>query len=376
MAGPATNVLAATETTGAPTPAGRIRWIFVIAAKSDSCQIGIMAGVAHPTASATRRVTVVAFPNAQTLDVTGPHEVFSAASRWLGAFDARPPAYAVELVARAGGPMHMSSGLRIVPDRTCRRVRGAIDTLIVAGGVGTDAALRDAGLLSWLRRTAPLARRLASVCTGAFLLAEAGLLAGRRATTHWARCEELAARYPDVHVEPDPIFVRDGDVWTSAGVTAGMDLALALVEQDHGRELALQVARWLVCFLKRPGGQSQFSAQLAAQLAERQPIREVQAWISDHLKADLSVEALATLAMMSPRNFARVFSAEVGTTPARYVESVRVEAARRRLEETTDGTDGVAMHSGFGSAETMRRAFLRHLHVSPTDYRQRFRKSA
>jgi transcriptional regulator GlxA family with amidase domain len=219
---------------------------------------------------------------------------------------------------------------------------------------------------------APNVRRIGSVCSGAFILAEAGLLDGRRATTHWGWCKELAQRYPRVKVDPDPIFVRDGSIYTSAGVTAGMDLALALVEEDHGRELALRVARQLVLFLRRPGGQSQFSAQLAVQAADREPLRELQAWIADHLNQDLSVEALADRVAMSPRNFARVFSREVGVTPARFVEQARVEAARRRLEESAHGVDAIASQCGFGTAESMRRAFLRRLHVPPSAYRHRF----
>jgi transcriptional regulator GlxA family with amidase domain len=215
---------------------------------------------------------------------------------------------------------------------------------------------------------------VASVCSGAFLLAEAGVLAGRRATTHWESCDALARRHPDVEVDPDPIFVRDGNVLTSAGVTAGMDLALALVEDDHGPERALAVARQLVMYVRRPGGQSQFSAALRAQRAERRPLRELQAWVADHLDADLSVEALARRAAMSPRNFARAFAAEAGVTPARYVEEVRVEAARRLLEGTGRPVDGIAAACGFGSAETMRRAFLRTVHVPPSEYRKRFRK--
>jgi transcriptional regulator GlxA family with amidase domain len=220
---------------------------------------------------------------------------------------------------------------------------------------------------------APRVRRLASVCTGAFLLAEAGLLDGRRATTHWSACAALARRYPRVRVDPDPIFVRDGAVVTSAGVTSGMDLALALVEEDHGREVALGVARWLVLFLKRPGGQAQFSAQLSSQLASRQPIQELQAWIVENVHRDLSVAVLAARAGMSPRNFARVFTREVGATPALFVETARVEAARRRLEEDGGrGIEAVAAECGFGSAETLRRAFLRRLRVNPADYRARF----
>src|SRR5262249_52522221 len=195
--------------------------------------------------------------------------------------------------------------------------------------------------------------------TGTFILAATGLLDGRRATTHWAWCASLASMFPAVHVDPDPIFVRDGNLYSSAGVTAGMDLALSLVEEDLGRTAALETARQLVLFLRRPGGQSQFSAQLSAQAAERQPLRELVAWIVDHPDADLSVEALARRAAMSPRHFARVFTREVGTTPARYVETVRVEAARRRLEEATNGVDAIADACGFGTAETMRRALLR-----------------
>ena len=217
---------------------------------------------------------------------------------------------------------------------------------------------------------------MASVCTGAFLLARAGLLEGRRATTHWSACAQLASRYPGVEVDPDPIFVRHGPVITSAGVTAGMDLALALVEEDLGRELALEVARWLVLFVKRPGGQAQFSAALAAQAAGREPLRELQDWIPGHLEADLSVPALARRACMSERNFARAFRHETGLTPAAYVELTRVERARMELESGELPVEVVARRAGFGTVETMRRAFRRRVGVSPADYRQRFRRSA
>jgi len=252
-------------------------------------------------------------------------------------------------------------------------VRGDLDTLLIAGGMGTQAAMRDEVLLAALRRLAPRVRRIGSVCSGAFLLAEAGLLDGRRATTHWEWCEALAARFPRVQVDRDPIFVRDGNVYTSAGVTAGMDLALALVEEDHGRALALEVARQMVLFLRRPGGQSQFSAALAAQAADREPLRDLQAWIAEDPGRDCSVPALARRVAMSPRNFARVFAREVGATPGQFVERVRVEAARRRLEESADGVDNIAFRCGFGTAETMRRAFLRTLRVPPSAYRSRFR---
>ncbi|HXK23047.1 MAG TPA: GlxA family transcriptional regulator [Myxococcota bacterium] len=313
---------------------------------------------------------MLAFPRAQVLDVTGPLEVFAMATQAVS----RPEqGYRIELVAARRGPLEMSSGLRLVADAGIADVRGPVDTLLVAGGEGVRDAIRDRRLLSFLARTAARARRVASVCTGSFLLAEAGLLAGRRATTHWGSGDRMARRYPDVTVEPDRIYVRDGPIYTSAGVTAGIDLALALVEEDFGRDLALTVARRLVVFLKRPGGQSQFSAQLSAQIAERPALRDLQLYIEEHPGDGHTVESLARRVGMSPRHFARVFTRELGVTPARYVERVRVEAARRRLEEGEGGVEQVAAGCGFGSSETMRRAFLRSLRVSPSEYRQRFR---
>jgi transcriptional regulator GlxA family with amidase domain len=269
-----------------------------------------------------------------------------------------------------------SSGVTLQPDGPLPTARAAIDTLVVAGGGGTPAAMADERLVAWLRRTAPRCRRVASVCSGSFLLAEAGLLDGRRATTHWSVCSTLARRYPSITVEDDPIYVRDGDVWTSAGVTAGMDLALAMVADDLGRDVALEIARRFVLFLRRPGNQSQFSAPLAAQTADRDPLREVQRYVTEHPEADLSVERLAAMASFSPRHFARAFRDETGVTPARFVESVRLESARRRLEETDDAIDAVAAACGFGTTETMRRAFLRTLHVGPSEYRRRFAVAA
>jgi transcriptional regulator GlxA family with amidase domain len=314
-----------------------------------------------------RRIVVVAFENVQALDVTGPTEVFSLAER------AHPePTYSLELVAPEAGPLRTSSGLRLTPDVTLADCRGPIDTLVVAGGLGVQAAARDQRVTDWLRLAARRSRRVSSVCTGAFLLARAGLLDGRRATTHWAACDALARNYPSVSVEPDPIFVRDGNVYTSAGVTAGIDLALALVEEDLGRQAALDVARSLVLFIRRPGGQAQFSAGMAGQAAARPGINELQAWIADHLDADLSVPALAERAFMSPRNFARVFSSEVGVTPAAYVEAVRLERARTLLETTELQLEAIARQCGFGTVETLRRAFGRRLGVNPSDYRSRF----
>jgi transcriptional regulator GlxA family with amidase domain len=278
-------------------------------------------------------------------------------------------------VAPEEGPLRTST-VTLVPDSSFSACREPIDTLIVAGGTGTRRAEEDEHLIEWLRGAAKRSRRVASVCTGAFVLARAGLLDGRRATTHWASCADLAARYPAVTVAPDPIFVRDGNIATSAGVTAGMDLALALVEEDLGREVALEAARWLVLFLKRPGGQAQFSAQLAAQTADRAPLRELQAWIPDHLDEDLSVPALARRASMSDRNFARAFRRETGMTPAAYVETARIETARIALETGDLPVENVARQSGFGTVETMRRAFRRRVGVSPADYRARFRRRA
>ena len=317
-----------------------------------------------------RRVVIVAFPGVQTLDVHGPAEVFTTATQL-----SKGNGYSVEVVATRPAPLPTSS-VALYPDRTIDRCRGPIDTLLVAGGRGVHDAANDEQLVGWLSAAAKRSRRVTSVCTGAFLLARAGLLDGRRATTHWASCGELARRHPGVEVESDPIFVRDGNVITSAGVTAGMDLALAIVEEDLGREVALETARWLVLFLKRPGGQAQFSAQLGAQMADREPLRELQGWLPDHLGEDLSVPALARRACMSERNFARAFRDETGMTPAAYVEVARVESARMALETGDLPVETIARQAGFGTVETMRRAFRRRVGVSPAGYRGRFSSEA
>jgi transcriptional regulator GlxA family with amidase domain len=319
------------------------------------------------------RVAMLAFADAQLLDVCGPLEVFSRATRLITDEGRRGRApYVIEILARAPGPIATSSGIAVVAARGFAAVRGGIDTLFVAGGRGVEPAMHDAKLIRWLSHMATRVERLASVCTGAFLLAEAGILDGKRAVTHWHSCARLAARYPNVTVDPDPIFIRQGRTYTSAGVTAGMDLALGLVEEDHGPQVAREVARELVLFLKRPGGQSQFSAQLQTQVADRAPIAELQAWIADHLAHDLTVATLARRAAMSPRNFARVFTRSVGVTPARHVEQLRVEAARRRLEESEASVDQIADQCGFGTGETLRRSFQRIVRVSPSAYRSRF----
>jgi transcriptional regulator GlxA family with amidase domain len=318
---------------------------------------------------------MLAYPDIQILDVMGPLEVFSRTSRWLRENGKlRDDAYSVEILGLRRGAFRASSGLRIFADHRYDEVGRGIDTLFIAGGRGSERYRRHPPLLRWLRRQAGWVRRLASVCTGAFFLAEAGLLKGRRATTHWASCERMARQFPDVSVEPDTIFVKEGSIYTSAGVTSGMDLALAMVEEDFGREVALAVARELVVFLQRPGGQAQFSAQLAVQFAEHEPLRELQAHILDHPDEDLSVETLARRAAMSPRNFARVFTREVGTTPARFVLSARVETARRLLEESSEGLETICSMSGLGTTESMRRAFLRTVGVAPSQYRERFNR--
>ncbi len=324
------------------------------------------------TARPPRQIAIVAFPGVQSLDVTGPLEVFAGAQQLIERRGRRERGYDVRILSRAGEPLESSSGLTIVPHGALREARGSLDTLIVAGGTGRAQAVDDAELIAWIGEAAAAARRTVSVCTGAFLLARAGLLDGRRATTHWAAAGELAREHPAIDVAPEPIFVRDGSVWTSAGVTAGMDLALALVEDDLDRDAALTIARHLVMFLRRPGNQSQFSATLAAQQPERQPLREVLRFLVENVGADHSVEAMAERAHMSPRHFARAFRAETGVTPARYVERVRLEAARRRLEETAQPVAAVAAACGFGTAETMRRSFLRAIGVAPAEYRRRF----
>ena len=320
-----------------------------------------------------RRIVFVAYPRITALDLVGPHEVFTSAAQIARATARDADAYSVVVAAPTAGAVRTTRGPAIVADRAFASVRGAIDTLVVVGGEGVEAAATNVELVDWVRRAAARSRRVTSVCTGAFVLAAAGLLDGRRATTHWRSCERLARVHPLVTVEPDPIFVEDGNVWTSAGVTAGMDLALALVEADLGREVALLTARNLVLFVQRSGGQAQFSAQLGAQLAERDPLRELQISIAEHPDGDYRVERLASRVAMSPRHFARVFRAEVGCPPAVYVERARLEVARRLLETTALPVDGIARTAGFGTVETMRRAFARRVGASPSEYRDRFR---
>jgi transcriptional regulator GlxA family with amidase domain len=317
----------------------------------------------------TRRVVFVIFDRFQSLDLTGPFEVFSGVNRLV----ADEEVYRAEVVSLEGGVVRTSSGLSVVAHGALTECHGPIDTLIVVGGSGSTTAARSPELIRWLQQAATRSRRVASVCTGAFVLAAAGLLDGRRATTHWASCARLAEQHPKVTVEVDPIFVRDGDLWTSAGVTAGLDLALHLIENDQGVDMARLVARWLVLFVQRPGGQAQFSTQLAAQRPTSSSLREVEGWIADHLECDLSVHALAERASMSPRTFARTFHTQFGVTPAAYVRATRVEAAKRRLESGTDDLGSVARSCGFGTLETMHRIFRQTVGVAPGQYRRHFR---
>jgi transcriptional regulator GlxA family with amidase domain len=324
--------------------------------------------------NASRVIEVLAFPAVQLLDVTGPLQVFATANDHVTQAGGTAP-YQLRVVAKAvrvgqnGRSVTASAGLALA---TLPLPRGtAPDTLIVAGGPGVEAATEDPELVDWVRQRAKKARRVASVCTGAFLLAASGALDGRRAATHWSVCKEFARRFPAVKAEPDPIFVRDGSVWTSAGVTAGIDLALALVEQDLGRTVALAVARYLVVFLKRPGGQAQFSEALSLQSAEDE-FGALHDWIGKHLGDDISLSRLADQAGMSERSFSRHYADATGQTPARAVERLRVEAARRLLSETRQPVKRISQRCGFGSEETMRRSFLRVLAATPQDYRSRF----
>jgi transcriptional regulator GlxA family with amidase domain len=325
----------------------------------------------HPRSppTAIRVIEVLAYPSVQLLDVTGPVQVFASANDFATEAGATPP-YELRVVAQAGPSVTASAGvgLAAVP---LPAIGAPLDTLMIAGGQGVETAAADPGLVDWIRQRAKDARRVASVCTGAFLLAASGVLDGKRATTHWSLCAELARRFPAIRVEPDPIFVRDGSIWTSAGVTAGIDLALALVEQDLGHAASLAVARYLVVFLKRPGGQAQFSAALALQTAEDK-FGALHDWISRHLAEDISLQVLARQAGMSERSFSRRYAEATGLTPGRAVEQLRVEAARRLLLESRLPVKRISQRCGFGSEETMRRSFIRLLAVSPQDYRSRF----
>ncbi|MBL1078285.1 GlxA family transcriptional regulator [Nocardia sp. 2] len=314
-----------------------------------------------------RVVLMVVYDGFQMLDLAGPADVFTTATM-VGA----DPGYRVEIAAATAGPVRSASGIEVHAAHTLGAWTEPVDLLLVAGGLTAWAASRDDAVVTGIREAAGRAERIGSVCSGSFLLARAGLLDGRRATTHWAGGEIMAQQFPLVRTEPDRIYVQDGPVWTSAGVTAGIDLALAIVAADHGTELAREVARWLVVYLHRPGGQSQFSAPLSAGPVQRDSLRALQVWMEENLTGDLSLPALADRAGMSTRHFSRVFTHETGTTPARYVEQVRIGAARRLLENTDAPMDRVAAAVGLGSPETLYRIFHRHLGIPPGEYRARF----
>jgi transcriptional regulator GlxA family with amidase domain len=313
-----------------------------------------------------RKVVIVGFPGVQALDLVGPFDVFTGASLLLNG------AYEVVLVSAGGQPVGTGTGLTFHA-RPLPPPSEPVDTVLLPGGVGVDDARANTEVITWLRAVEGAARRIVSVCTGAFLAAEAGLLDGCRATTHWAWARRMQDEFPAVKVDPEPIFVRSSEkVWTAAGVAAGIDLALSLVEDDHGTEVAQTVARWMVIYLRRPGGQTQFAAPVWMPRARRTPIRDVQEAIEAEPGAKHNVAELARKAAMSPRHFTRVFSDEVGEAPGAYVERIRTEAARRQLEETDDTVVAIATRCGFGTAETMRRNFIRRIGVSPDQYRKAF----
>lgn len=321
---------------------------------------------------------MLAYPRVMLLDVVGPCEVFSMANRIARTehHSAGDP-YHIETASATGDLwFQASSGLTLHADGRWQDCAGEIDTLLVPGGIEPERIAQDRALVDWIRSAAGRVRRIGSICTGAFILASAGILEGRRATTHWQNCKQLAEAYPSIRLEPDRIYVRDGNVYTSAGVTAGMDMALAMVEEDLGREVALGVAQTLVMYVRRSGGLSQFSALLQSQAAERQPLRDLMLWAAENPREDLSVDALASRVNMSVRNFSRAFRREMGQTPARYVETLRVEAARRMIEDTDIRLDQVARECGLGSGNSMRRSFLRVSGIAPSDYRQRVRQSS
>lgn len=336
----------------------------------------IMKHALLPTVHATRLVVMVAYNGCQSLDITGPWEVFFKANQFFERHraEAGRPAYQLVLASPAGGLVVTNSGLEISNTQALASVRGTIDTILVVGG--DERAMEQPPqtqiLIPWLKRKAPHVRRMGSVCTGAFALAAAGLLNGRRATTHWDACERMATQHPKVLMQPDAIYVADPPFHTSAGITAGIDLTLAMVEADLGQATALDVARDLVLFLRRSGGQSQFSTGLNAQKQASHRFQELVAWMLEHPRADLSLQALAERVSMSERNFSRVFKQETGMTPAKFVEALRVERAKAHIEQTRWRFERVALQAGFGSVDSLQRSMQRYANVTPEQYRQRF----
>jgi transcriptional regulator GlxA family with amidase domain len=323
----------------------------------------------------SRRIGFLIYPDCEICDVCGPFDAFHWADYWLPRFGrTNEPGYQLIMLAATPGPVRTLCGLELVATHSFHDIGDGLDTLLVAGGVTSlEEACKDPTLVEWVRSKAPRVRRVASICTGALILAAAGLLDHRRVTTHWMFSDMLASAYPLIKVDPSLIFARDGNIYTSGGVTAGIDLALLLVEEDLGQEIALAVARTMVVFPRRPGGQSQFTAFLTTGATNRPDIRELQGWILGNAGADLSVPALADRIGMSPRNFARLFRSETGETPAQFVERARADAARCKLEQTLWPVEIIAEECGFGNPERMRRTFQRLFDTSPHDYRARFR---
>jgi transcriptional regulator GlxA family with amidase domain len=323
-----------------------------------------------------RNVVMLVYPDCELVDVSGPMDVFCFANivlRMEGKIGVSESVYSLSLVAEQAGPVKTSSGLRIVADKAYRDVTDSIDTLLVAGAPYIVEGLRDEKSKQWLIQMVPKVRRMVSICTGAFLLAESGLLNNRKATTHWLYCDQMASEFQGVQIQSDKIFVRDGNVYTSGGVTAGIDLALSLVEEDWGWEVASGIARGMLIFMRRPGGQSQFSSYVFNEAKNRKDFRELQAWIVSHPDTDLSVEILADRMAMSPRNFSRLFCQEIGMTPAKFIERIRLEAARNMMLRTDLPMESVASKSGFNTSEQMRRTFQRFLKINPQEYRSNFK---
>jgi transcriptional regulator GlxA family with amidase domain len=334
--------------------------------------------------SQVRRIGILIYSGAEILDIAGPSEVFSFANLMLILKGVtKEPAYIVDVLAEQAGIVTTLMGLQIIATHAYNEVSDDLDTLIIAGGfvpagffpgieVSDPSIFKGTVLMEWIRTMSTRVRRLASVCTGAFALAESGILNGRKATTHWDFCQRLALDYPEVKVEPDQIFIQDDNIFTSGGITSGIDLALTMLEEDWGHDIALAVARYIVVFLKRQGGQSQFSSYLTTEATHRPDLRELQTWIMEHPTEDLRVDVLASRMCMSARNFARLFSAETGMTPAKYVEMARIDVARHYLETSELSIEAIAEKSGFYDAERMRRSFIRQLGVNPKNYRDRF----
>jgi transcriptional regulator GlxA family with amidase domain len=324
----------------------------------------------------TRKIVTLIYPDANSLDISGPLQVFSTANRLLqNDAPKAQAAYTTEIIGPKPHPISVAAGLHLTPEYDLENTPTDIDTLFIAGGMGAQDAAIDTDIRHYLLATAPKVKRLASVCTGAFILAAARLLDKRRATTHWQYIEQLISDYPAIQVEPNTIFTQDEAIYCSAGVTAGIDLALALVEDDWGHELALNVARQLVVFLKRPGGQSQFSALLDSQSKSGSPINQVQQWVLQNLSGNLSVDVLAEKIALSPRHFSRVFQRESGLSPGKFIVRARLDMARNLLESTSLPLSNIAEQCGVGNSETLRRLFWQQFNTSPRTYRERFRSN-